>query len=36
LSFLLWNPQWGSVDAEVKVPSLENPELISVLPLEPE
>ena len=40
-STLLWcsncclrpSPQWGTADAEIKVPSLENPELADVLPL---
>ena len=29
------DPQWGTVDAEMKVPSVENPELMNVLPLKP-
>ena len=29
------DPQWGTVDAEMKVPSVENPELINVFPLKP-
>ena len=32
LTFL---PQWGTADTEIKVPSLENPELTNVNPLKP-
>ena len=32
LTFL---PQWGTADAEIKVPSVENPELTNVNPLKP-
>ena len=28
-------PQWGIVDAEIKVLSVQNPELTNVLPLKP-
>ena len=34
-SFLLPHPQWASADAEINVPSVENPELTSALPLKP-
>ena len=30
-----WSPQWGTADAEIKVPSVENSELPKVLPLKP-
>ena len=29
------DPQWGTVDAEIKVSSAENPERLNVLPLKP-
>ena len=29
------SPLWGTADAEIKVPSVENPELKKVLPLKP-
>ena len=32
LLFLVKSPQWGTADAEVKVPSTENPEKTTVLP----
>ena len=33
--FIGADPQWGTVDAKIKVPSVENPELTDVLPLKP-
>ena len=33
--FFFLNQEWGAADAEIKVPSVENPELANVLPLKP-
>ena len=34
-SHVTMNPQWGTADAEIKIPSVENPELTNALPLKP-